>query len=159
MMLGARIILLFAVAQISVLVPQGTDQNHAVRFRGRLEIPQTYDWDLDDGVVSQMGEEFKAPYDFWYEAVLTRTSTIHRYLVPGNGALLAVAGDRAIGYTGCRSSALSDKAVALDSLPKGTFLCARTDEGRYSEFSVDDLYPNPPGSNVLTLAITVTTWE
>jgi hypothetical protein len=133
-----------------------TFEDHPVRCQGKLEIPQTYHWDLDDGAVSHMGEFPSPPYDVWYEAILTQMHTTHRYLVPKNGAALAVVGNRSVGFAGCRSANYGDEAVSLDKLQKGTFICAQTDEGRYSEFSFDDLYP---GSSRLTLKITYTTWE
>ena len=128
-MQAARIASLFVGTLSAVLIPQGT-REQPVRCQGRLKIQQTYDWDLDDGVVSQMGESFEAPYDFWYAATRTPMNTVHRYLVPGNSAAVAVAGDRAVGYQGCRSADLSDKVVDLGKLPKGSFLCARTNDGR-----------------------------
>jgi Bacterial Ig-like domain (group 3) len=136
--------------------PPVTVEDHPVRCQGKLEIPQTYHWDLDDGAVSHLGEPSSPPYDVWYEAVLTQMHTTHRYLVPKNGAALAVVGNRSVGFAGCRSADYTDEAISLDKLQKGTFICAQTDEGRYSEFSFDDLYPE---SSRLTLKITYTTWE
>lgn len=136
--------------------PPVTVEDHPVRCQGKLEIPQTYHWDLDDGVVSHLGEPSSPPYDVWYEAVLTQMHTTHRYIVPKNGAALAVVGNRSVGFAGCRSADYTDEAISLDKLQKGTFICAQTDEGRYSEFSFDDLYPE---SSRLTLKITYTTWE
>lgn len=156
---AVRVIFLFAGTLLTILAPEGTALEQPVRGQGRLQIPQTYAWDLDEGIVSHLGEPPEAPYDFWYEAVRTPWDAIHRYLVPRNGAALAIVGERAVGYESCRSANLSDKAVNLGRLPRGTFLCARTNEGHYAEFSIDDLYSLSPASRVLTLARTYTTWE
>ena len=65
-MQAVRIASLFVGTLSAVLIPQGTAREQPVRCQGRLKIQQTYAWDLDDGVVGQMGESFEAPYDFWY---------------------------------------------------------------------------------------------
>jgi TonB family protein len=138
----------------------GTALEPTVRCQGRLEIQQTYCWDLDDGVVGHTGEPCEAPYDLMYRAVRTPMNAIHRYLVPKNGAKVAVLGSTAVGYEGCRSANFSSEhGVVLDDSLKGHFFCAQTNEGRYSEFSIDDLYAVSPDSHVLTLVITYTTWE
>jgi hypothetical protein len=131
-------------------------QEHQVARQGRAEIPQTFHFDFDRGEVSQRGEAFNVGYDVWYEAVNSQL----RYIVPINGAALAVMGKQAIDYAGCAAAKFSNQKVDLGSLEKGTWLCIRTNERRFSRFSVDDLYPAfAPRTDVLTLAITYTTWE
>ena len=152
-------ILSLLVALSGVTVPEGIAFEQPVRCQETLNIQQTYAWDLDDGIVAQTGEPLDAPYDIQYAATLTPMNTISRSLVPKNGATLAVVGASTVGYLGCRSANLSNRPLNLGKLPKGTHLCARTNEGRYSEFSIVDLYPPYPASDVLTLVITYTTWE
>jgi hypothetical protein len=133
-----------------VLLPEEPAQDQVIRSQGRLDIQQTYQADLDDGVISRMGEPLGPPYDLWYEAVNPQL----RYLVPVNGALLA------IGSSGCASVELSNPRIDMSKLRKGTVLCLQTNEGRYSEITIEDLYaPNPNQPDVLTQAIEYKTWD
>jgi hypothetical protein len=136
----------------AVLIVQGAPQDHPVRCRSRLDIPQTHCWNLDDGAVSKIGQLCEPPFDFWYEAV----NPTLRYLVPQHGAALAIVGVNAVGYAGCATADLSKKQIDFQQLKKGTFLCAWTSEGRYAEFSIDDLFDDPDALGTLTLRITPT---
>src|SRR5258706_15099920 len=84
------------------LVVQALSQEHTIRRPGTLNIPQTFEWNLDDGTVSARGQSSES-FDLWYETVTPDL----RYLVPLRGATLAVTGDKALGYAGCLSSQLS----------------------------------------------------
>ncbi len=116
-----------------------------------MEIPQTCEWSLDacqtDGVAAS---------DFWYEAVDSQT----RYIIPSSGVLLAITGDKPVGYAGCSAASLATDKIRLDTLKKGTFVCVKTRQGRIAEFSFDGLYAKDPANpDVLTLTITNRTWE
>jgi hypothetical protein len=137
-----------------VLAVQAVSQDQPIRKTGTLEIPQTFCWNLDDGVIEGRGQRCDS-FDFWYEAVNPNL----RYLVPQHGATLAVAGDKSIGYAGCASANLSKTKINFEGLQKGTFVCAHTSEGRYAEFSIDGLLDDQGGSGTLILRISFTTWE
>ena len=94
--------------------------------------------------------------DIWFEAVDSRT----RYITPKAGVLLAIVGDKPVGYDGCSSASFVARNISLETLKKGAFICAKTTQGRIAEFSYDDLYArNPANPDVLTLAITCKVWE
>jgi len=121
-----------------------------IHCQGKLEIPQTFLWDLDRCQLDNSSA------DFWFEAIDRQT----RYITPKGGARLAVMGDKSAGYEGCSAAKFTAERIDVQSLKKGTFVCAETSQGRIAEFSIDDLYakdPSPAGS--LTLAITIKTWE
>lgn len=145
-----------AIGHAGDAIPDRAAENHAIRSRGRLEIPQTWEWDLDDGVVGHIGQPDAASLDLWYEAV----NADLRYIVPTNHALLSVVGQESAGYAGCASARLPSTRIALNKFKKSTFVCVRTGEDRYSEFSIEDLFaPNAEKPNVLTLVIEYKTWE
>lgn len=112
---------------------------------GRLDIPQTYLFDLDRGAVTEAGA------DFWFQAE-TRDLL---YIVPRNGALMGV-GDRSNrGQRGCASARLSRDRVSLRDVPPGSYVCVKTDRGRVSQFRVNSISSGSPK----TLSIGYTTWR
>jgi hypothetical protein len=136
-----------------VLLPHCVAQDHAVRSHGMLDVAQTYSWSFDEGKVS-VGKG--AAKDIWFEAANAST----RYLTPKGNALLAIAGGKSAGFVGCSAAQFSTNRISMDSLEKGTFLCAKSNQGRIGEFSYDDLYAaNPANQRILTLRITYTTWQ
>lgn len=112
---------------------------------GRLDIPQTYMFDLDRGAVTQAGA------DFWFQA---ETASL-LYMVPRNGARIGV-GDRSNrGAAGCAGARFTTDRVSLRDIPVGSYVCARTNEGRISQFRVNGL----SGGSPKTLSIGFTTWQ
>ena len=112
---------------------------------GRLDIPQTYMFDLDRGAVTQAGA------DFWFQAE-TRTLL---YLVPRNGARIGVGNRSNRGAAGCAAARMTTERVSLSDLPVGSYVCARTNEGRISQFRINAISPGSPK----TLSIGFTTWR
>ncbi|MGH7673781.1 MAG: toll/interleukin-1 receptor domain-containing protein [Gemmatimonadales bacterium] len=110
---------------------------------GALTIPRSRTADLDEGVVGG-----GADADIGFEAV-TRSE---RYVVPINGAAIAKAGSRSVERDGCASTALLASRIPMDDLPVGTYVCVRTNRGRYSEFRIN-CCPSPD-----LLQIGYTTW-
>jgi hypothetical protein len=111
---------------------------------GPLEVPQTYVFDLDAGSVGGSG-------DIWFHAV-TNTEL---YLEPRGGAQMAV-GDRSNrGYAGCSAASYSTTRAPLGSVPVGSYVCVRTDEGRISQFRVNAISSGSPK----TLSLGYTTWR
>jgi tetratricopeptide (TPR) repeat protein len=124
--------------------------NPVLHCHGSMEIPQTYEWSLDDDCRVAPGG------DFWYEDVDADT----RYLTPRGGAMLAVMGNQSAGYDGCSTAKFTADKVSLASLKKGSYLCAKTSKGAIAEFSYDDLYAKDSSRpDVLTLVISYKTWE
>jgi len=113
---------------------------------GGLSIPQTYTVELDEGGVVAGAEA-----DLWFQA---ETPT-RRYLTPRNGARIGVVGRRSVGRDGCDSVRLSERRVSLRDMPEGTYVCARTNRGRYAQFRVNAEAGPSPGE----LRIGYTTWE
>lgn len=140
-----------AAVTVAILVQAGA-QEHPVRNRGTVAIPQTYCWSFEPSAISKTGESC-ADYDFWYEAVNAKL----RYIVPSEDSTMAIVGYSSVGYSGCKNARLSNKRIDFKDLPKGTFLCATDYGGLYTEFSVNDLRPERDGT--LTLELSFTTWE
>jgi len=113
---------------------------------GQLDIPQTYTFDLDRGRVGDRDNS-----DIWFQAE-TRDLL---YLVPRNGARISV-GDRSNrGYTGCSTARYSNDRVPLRDIPVGSYVCVRTNEGRVSQFRLNEVSRGTPK----TLSIGYTTWR
>ncbi len=112
---------------------------------GPLNIPQTYLFDLDRGAVTQTGA------DFWFQAE-TRALL---YLVPRNGAKIGVGNRSNRGAAGCAAARMTTERVSLSDLPVGSYICARTNEGRVSQFRINAI----SGGSPKTLSIGFTTWQ
>jgi hypothetical protein len=111
-----------------------------------LEIPQTWTADLDRGSVGAGNAS-----DIWFQA---ETSDL-LYITPRNGARLAV-GDRSNrGYSGCADARFTRNRVSLRDIPEGSYICVRTNEGRISQFRVNEITAGSPK----TLKIGYTTWQ
>ena len=114
---------------------------------GPINIRQTFMADLDRGGTG--GAE--RGMDIWFQAE-TRDLL---YLVPQNGATLGV-GDRSNrGFDGCSRARMSRDRVSLRDIPVGSYICARTNEGRISQFRVNAI----SGGSPKTLSIGYTTWN
>ncbi|MEM8784764.1 MAG: hypothetical protein AAGF19_02815 [Pseudomonadota bacterium] len=111
---------------------------------GPISIKQTFLFDLDKGRQTSTGA------DVWFQA---ETADL-LYLVPRNGARLAV-GDRSNrGFSGCQSARFTPDRVSLRDVPVGSYVCAKTNEGRISQFRVNTLSGSPK-----VLKVGYTTWK
>jgi hypothetical protein len=117
-----------------------------VHASGTLSIPQTFQADLDAGTVGGGGTP-----DIFFEAL---TATL-RFLVPQNGAALAIVATGSVDKSVCTAAPLSTANVPIGSLVAGTHVCVRTSEGRFSELTVI----SPAGPSPGTLVVQFTTWD
>ncbi len=112
---------------------------------GKLDVPQTYTFDLDRGQLT--GDHVDLKFEAETRDLL--------YLTPRNGAQLSV-GDRSNrGYAGCSAARYSGNRVSLRDVPVGSYICVRTDQGRISQFRLNAIKPG----RVKTLSIGYTTWS
>ena len=129
--------------------PGGGSGVPATHSTNTLSVPQTYTFDLDEGGVGGGPDA-----DMWFEAV----TAWEMYLTPRNGARMWLGDGSNRGYAGCSSGGpYSPARIALDSFPAGTYVCVRTNQGRYSQFRVNAILPGPGGTRTLSLGYT--TWE
>jgi hypothetical protein len=68
---------------------------------------------------------------------------------------MAIAGTISVNRDGCMALPLTTSRIPIASLPVGTYVCALTTHGRYSQFRVNA----PVGPSPGTLVIGYTTWE
>jgi uncharacterized protein YraI len=108
---------------------------------GPIALPQTFLANLDNGAVANAGA------DIWYEAV----TAFEKYITPRNGAQLAVGDGSNRGFAGCSVASFSGDSVALEDVPPGTYVCAKTNQGRISQFRVN-------GFAGTTMQLGYTTW-
>ena len=109
---------------------------------GSINLPVGARANLDFGTVAPGGA------DIWYRQI----TPLQRRLVPVNGAQLARGDGSNRGFAGCRTESFSSAPLPVAALPVGTYVCARTNAGRISQFRV----------NAYTLSqmrIGYTTWE
>ena len=127
--------------------PPGGGGGPVTYSTGLLTVPQTYEFDLDEGAVASSPQA-----DLWFQAV----NPVQMYLTPRNGATMWVGDGSNRNLAGCASGgAYSSNRVALSSLPVGTYVCVRTNQGRYSQFRVNSL----SGGYPKTLVLGYTTWR
>ena len=124
------------------------DEPRPVTHRtGHLTIDQTWTADLDRGVTG--GPRDQA--DIWFEA----DTATRRYITPRNGARIAIAGNRSVGKSGCSALPMAASRIPISSTPVGTYVCVRTNQGRISQFRVNQPVGPSPGK----LVIGYTTWK
>ncbi len=112
---------------------------------GPITLRQTYSADFDRNRANNRTS------DIWFRAV---TST-RLYLVPVNGATFSVGNRRNRGFSGCSAASYSDRRVPLSTVPVGSYICVKTNEGRISQFRMNHISRRSP--KVLKLGYT--TWE
>lgn len=112
---------------------------------GTITVRQTYMFDLDRGREQRRGA------DFWFEAE-TRDLL---YLTPKNNARIGVGNRSNRGFAGCSRARFSGNRVSLRDIPVGSYVCAKTSEGRISQFRVLALSSGSPK----TLRLRFTTWR
>lgn len=112
---------------------------------GQVELRQTYAVDFDTGRVQPEGA------DLWFQA---ETADL-LYLTPRNGARIGVGNRSNRGRDGCAEARLTTSRVSLSDVPVGSYVCMRTNEGRVSQFRLNDI----SGGQVKTLTIGYTTWR
>jgi hypothetical protein len=93
---------------------------------GRLAIPPTWTADLDKARIG--AGDFS---DLWLKVRGEQADGI-RELAPINGALALVLGRNEPNRETCEQTTLSAAPVPLQNLANGSFLCARTNEGRFA---------------------------
>lgn len=113
---------------------------------GPLDVRQTWTADLDRGAVGD-----NAAADIWFQA---QTADL-LYLTPRNGAKLGVGDRRNRGFAGCSGARFTADRVSLRDIPVGSYICARTNEGRISQFRVNGV----SGGSPKTLSLGYTTWR
>ncbi len=133
------------------VVVEEAPREERLGLRGRLlEIEQGGGADLDAGVAGRDRGE----WDLWFGA---KTPTA-RYLYTQNHALIAPVrpGTGNLGSEACTTARLSNEAVEIQGLRRGSEFCLRTSRGRVAWFVVrDSVGPTPDG----VLKITYVTLE
>jgi hypothetical protein len=119
----------------------------AVYKAAHIEVPQTWLADLETGAVT--GSSSTA--DFWFEAV----SAAEKYLTPKNGAKFLIVGSTP-SYSTCSGAAVSTAKIPLASIPDGTWMCYKTNDGRFGRMQFDTITPGPGAQ---TMRIDFRTWS
>jgi hypothetical protein len=96
---------------------------------GKFYVRQTFRADLDSGTETSTGA------DFWFEAV----SADERYITPTNGALFVKTSSGPDDYNVCKGAALSSSKINLNTFPVGSFMCYKTNDGRYGRFEFESM--------------------
>jgi len=117
-----------------------------IHKKGSLNLQQSYSMDLDNGTIGSAGA------DIWFRAF---TDT-ERYLIPQNGASIAIAGDHSIGKGGCQSlHRYTTTQIPVVNFTRDLYVCVKTNEGRYSQFNV----VKPAGRSPGKIKLTFVTWN
>lgn len=119
------------------------DPRPVTHSTGQRQIDQTFTINLDNGNVGAGGA------DLWLQA----PNAIVRLLTPRNGAVFSV-GPNQRGYDGCKTASFSSNSMPLITVPVGTYVCYKTDQGRIGEFRMNDVDRQP----TTKIRIGYTTW-
>jgi len=136
---------LFGGFYVKILVGPTPTATVGVKVAAQLDVPQTFTVDLDDAVVAPEASK----RDFQFEAV----SAVEKYLTPNNGALFRKVGG-APSLAECQAAALGATKIPLADLPAGSWLCYKTNAGRYGRMEIENITPGP----VQTMTIDFVTW-
>ena len=113
---------------------------------GKLDVRQTYTFDLDRG---EQGNNSNT--DIWFQA----ETQSRLFFVPRNGAGISVGNRSNRGYAGCSRANFTTSRIALNRMPVGSYICVRTNENRISQFRVNAISKTVP----VTISLGYTTWK
>lgn len=108
---------------------------------GSINLKQTFSANLDNGATSGNGR------DIWYEA----ENALQKFITPRSGAKLALGNGTNRGFAGCSKASFSSNRVSIWEMPIGTYVCAKTNQGRISQFRLN-------GYTGTTMRLGYTTW-
>ena len=104
--------------------------------------------DLDDGDLLPLPELGDVAYGQIGDALYLVTADYLTHL----GAPILKMGTERPTYARCRDAAVASRFYKARRLPIGTWLCARTDEGRVSRFKIKDKLPLEPYGKALVIS-------
>ncbi len=124
---------------LQIIVGPTPTSGPTVYKNAQFYVRQTWYGDLDGGSESSTGA------DFWFEAV----SAAEKYITPQNGATFLKMGG-VPDYAACKAAALSASKINLNTFPAGSWMCYKTNDGRYGRFTLDG-YGDVGGVNAMNL--------
>jgi hypothetical protein len=134
------------VAQIWSMPAPTPPPPPAVLSQGGFQLVPQQQANLDNGTVGLIGV---AGADLAYQVV-----AFNRQLAPTNGAQMSFTNGAQRGFAGCSAATYSTGPVPEAALSVGNYVCVRTDQGRISEFRVDNI-----GQVLGVLTLSYTTWQ
>jgi hypothetical protein len=115
-----------------------------VHSSGNFELTPSFRVNLDTGNLGMNGA------DIFYQSV----NFTELQLAPVNGAQISYTNGAQRGFAGCSAAAYSNTPVPQAAVAVGHYVCVRTNEGRISEFRVNNI-----GPVLRVLSISYTTWQ
>jgi hypothetical protein len=115
-----------------------------IHKQGSLTIQENNYVDLDEGTIGN------SDADIWFEV----RSANQRFITPQNNAQVAFMSTTQAGYDGCRTASWGG-SIRISNLKLNTYVCVRTNQGRYSQFRVTAAAGPSPSS----LTIYYITWD
>jgi hypothetical protein len=127
---------------------------NGVYSQGTATVDPSCTVDLDGGPVCDASRMMNM--DLWYETI----TNSERYVSTGdramrNGSAIGLAGLTAPGRDGCMAATLGNVRLNVDGLSVGTYLCARTNAGRYSQVRLEQL---PAAGTITPMVVSYTTY-
>jgi hypothetical protein len=127
------------------LVNTASENGEEFAAQGNVEIPQTYSFDLDQGIFDTDSGD-----DIWFQAVTQE----ERYLTPISGVKLSEPQNEKPTKSDCKNLTLTGERKNVNNLDPNDWICVYTSEGRYSRLQILEVEPDP-GSIELSYA----TWD
>ena len=122
--------------------PLPPDEPPVTFSTGTVDLPQTWQMDLEDGGLGSGGGA-----DLWFRA----QSATERYLQPIGGAAFALGDGSNRGRDGCREANYSSDWIPVSPLLLNRYICVRTGQGRTAQIRVNAMVG-------LILQLGYTTW-
>jgi Ig-like domain from next to BRCA1 gene len=129
---------------VQIVVGPTPTSGPTVYKTAHFSVRQTFFGDLDSGAETSTGA------DFWFEAV----SEAEKYITPKNGATFLKMAD-VPDYEDCKGASLSSSKINLTSFPAGSWMCYKTNDGRYGRFQLDSFGSS---GGFTTMNVDMRTW-
>jgi hypothetical protein len=123
-----------------IIIPATPD----VHASGTFNLSSPFSADFDTGNVTFAGADIN----------YMSPDLINLQIRPVNGAEISYTDGSQRDYAGCWAATYSTTPVQLSTVSPGDYICLKTDQGRITEFRIDNI-----GALLRILTITYTTWE
>ncbi|MGL1922322.1 MAG: SH3 domain-containing protein [Hyphomicrobiales bacterium] len=123
--------MIFAQFQQAVVKPKLPNESKPItkKLGGKAILRASQRFDLDTGKIGRLGADVQ----------YARTSDGRTYLRTVNGAEIALISKRRVGFRGCRAAVYDISTLSQSQMPKGSYLCVKTSEGRIAQVQIGNI--------------------
>lgn len=136
--------ILFGGFYVQISVGPTATPTPKVHTAKKITVNAGSNFDLDEGDPGASD----GTKDAWYHKV----SEAEQYIEPQNGAQFKKWGNSPPTFNDCKGAALSGSAISFADIPVGTYVCYKTNQGRYGRVQIEDM-------TTTTIRLDFRTWE